>query len=127
MNTAYEKYLHDALGHYMVNDDDEAVHRFLEWLHDYTPDKNAVKEPGIYEYGDAQGQYAPTYVDEESLTSHHIDPDKLTEQTLSDIPSFLDKWATTLDETLTDRDCMEDALERTLDGYGTERDSVTSD
>lgn len=123
MNTAYHDYLTDALDHYMCNeDDDQAIHRFLDWLKDYQPDKESMAEPDIYTYGDAQGQYAPAYIDRDSITAHGADPDRLATATDSDIPALLGEWAREMSDLITESDLAERALGNVLDNHGVDMD-----
>lgn len=127
MNTAYRSYLTDALDHYMCNeDDDQAIHRFLDWLNDYQPDKNSVHEPGLYTYGDAQHQYAPIYLDDTSFADHDVDIDKLTAKTGKSFDQLLDEWASRMGETIFASDHACEALAALLDHYGLTINDVTA-
>lgn len=99
MNTAYRAYLQDALDHYDRNDDKKAIRRFLGFLDDYQPAGDAKREPGVYAYGDAQGQYVPVTVDEDGLREHGVDPTRIP-----DAPRLLDAWACELGNRLNDED-----------------------
>lgn len=125
MNTAYHDYLTDALSHYMCNeDDDQAIHRFLDWLKDYQPDRESMAEPDIYTYGDAQGQYAPTYIDRDSITAYGADPDKLSAALKSDIPGILTAWVYEIAYIAEQADCVERAFDNMLDNGHVSRDDI---
>lgn len=115
MNTAYREYLRDALKHYDRDDDKDAVRRFLVFLAGYQPQGGAVYEPGVYTYGDAQGQYVPLYVDEDGLRGHGVDLARVP-----DVPALLDCWSCTLGDMMSNEDAtgaipLDEALRSALD------------
>lgn len=115
MNGAYRAWLERQAylldGHGLDHDQYETILDFLDLLDD------RPGEPGVYEYGDAQNQYALAYIDEQSLKDWGgIDPDQIDDQARK---RLLKNWVDTAADHITDEDWydirIKEALSHTID------------